>query len=197
MTYPVSIVIDPQLNARNRLTSAFRPILAVPHIIIVGPAISYGKSPGLLAAVAYFLAIVNWFALLFTDRHLHGIRDLTLYYLRWRTRAVAYVALFVDNYPPFGDAPYPATLVFSEPTLPRDRVSIALRLVLALPHILVLVFLLIGWLIVTIIAWFAILLTGSYPASLYPFASGVMQWGLRVEAYMLLLVDEYPPFSLH
>ena len=58
-------------------------------------------------------------------------------------------------------------------------------------------FLLIGWLIVTIIAWFAILFTRSYPASLYPFASGVMLWALRVESYMLLLVDEYPPFSLH
>jgi hypothetical protein len=184
MAYPVSIVIDSQLNTKNRLTTAFRPILAVPHIVVVGPAISYGKSPGLLAAVAYFLAIVNWFALLFTDKDLPGIRDLTLYYLRWRTRAVAYVALFVDNYPPFGDAVYPASLVFAEPPLPRDRVSIALRLVMALPHIFVLVFLLVGWLIVTIIAWFAILLTGSYPASLYPFASGVMQWAVRVEAYM-------------
>jgi hypothetical protein len=41
-----------------------------------------------------------------------------------------------------------------------------------------------------------ILFTGAYPASLYPFAVGVLRWRLRVEAYTLLLVDEYPPFSL-
>jgi hypothetical protein len=35
-----------------------------------------------------------------------------------------------------------------------------------------------------------------YPASLYEFGLGGMRWGLRVEAYLLLLVDEYPPFSL-
>jgi hypothetical protein len=32
--------------------------------------------------------------------------------------------------------------------------------------------------------------------SLRPFGIGVMRWALRVEAYLLLLVDEYPPFSL-
>ena len=53
-----------------------------------------------------------------------------------------------------------------------------------------------AWLIVTIVAWIVVRFTGSFPESLYPFASGVMRWGLRFEAYMLLLVDEYPPFSL-
>ena len=48
----------------------------------------------------------------------------------------------------------------------------------------------------TIVAWFTILFTGNYPASLYDFAVGVLRWNVRVEAYLLLLRDEYPPFTL-
>jgi hypothetical protein len=48
-----------------------------------------------------------------------------------------------------------------------------------------------------IIAWFAILFTGRYPRGLFDYVEGVYRWGLRVEAYMFILVtDEYPPFSL-
>ncbi len=49
----------------------------------------------------------------------------------------------------------------------------------------------------TILAWFAILATGKYPRGLFDYVVGVGRWGLRVEAYAVLLVtDEYPPFSL-
>jgi hypothetical protein len=194
----VSVTITPQLEHRNRLTTAVRPILAIPHAILVGPVYWWSRtgSVGLLGAAAYVLAIVSWFSLLITGEHPRGIREFSLYYLRWRTRALAYMALFVDPYPPFGDGPYPATIDVPEPVVPRDRATIAVRLLLAFPHFVVLCFLLLGWLVTTVIAWFAILFTGSYPPSLYPFGAGVMRWTLRVEAYLLLLVDEYPPFAL-
>jgi hypothetical protein len=83
----------------------------------------------------------------------------------------------------------------AQPTI-RDRASIAVRLFLAVPHLLVLFFLVLAWTLCTVVAWFAILFTGRYPAPLYPFALGVMRWLLRVEAYLLLLVDQYPPFTL-
>ena len=68
---------------------------------------------------------------------------------------------------------------------------------LAIPHIVVLVFLAIAALVCVIIAWFAILFTGRYPRSLFDFVVGVMRWGLRVQAYAILLVtDRYPPFRL-
>ncbi len=198
--YPVTVHVDPQLQNKSRLTTAFRPLLAIPHAIVVGPIVrasaGHDNSPGLLTMVAYFLAVVSWFAILVTGRHPKGIRDFCLYYLRWRTRALAYMALFVDKYPPFGDEPYPATIEIAEPSIQRDAVGVALRLLLAVPHLLALVVLLVGWLFVTIAAWFIVLFTGLYPVSLYRFALGVMTWALRVEAYLLLLVDEYPPFSL-
>ena len=55
---------------------------------------------------------------------------------------------------------------------------------------------LLAWACTTIVAWFIILFTGAYPQSLYGFGTGALRWRLRVEAYMLLMVDAYPPFSL-
>jgi hypothetical protein len=208
MPYPVAVDVTPALTNRNRLTTAFRLFLALPHIIVVGGAglgLTAGydsdgrkvsSEGGLLGAVAVFLAIVSWFTLVFAGTHISGIRQFTAFYLRWRARAVAYLTLLEDPYPPFGDAPYPASLEIVDPVGPRDRVSIALRLVLAIPHFIVLTFVLIGWGLATIAAWFLILFTGSFPKALYDFGAGALRWRLRVEAYMLLMVDEYPPFSL-
>ncbi len=68
---------------------------------------------------------------------------------------------------------------------------------LAIPHIFILVFLGISVVFVTIIAWFAILFTGKYPAGMHEFVVGVLRWSLRVNAYAFLLItDEYPPFRL-
>lgn len=198
MGYPISIVIEPQLDGRNRLTTGLRPILAIPHSILVGPIYwSYRTGGvGLLGAAAYVLAIVSWFTLLITGEHLRGIRDFSLYYLRWRTRTIAYMAFFADGYPPFGDGAYPASIEVIEPAGPRDRATIAARLLLAIPHLVVLLFLIVAWLVTTVIAWFSIVFTGSYPRALHPFGIGVMRWALRVEGYLLLLVDDYPPFTL-
>jgi hypothetical protein len=195
--YPVVTAIPVLQGPRNRLTTAVRPILAIPHAILVGPMYVWSRSGGigLLGAAAYVLAIVSWFTLLISGTHLPGIREFTLYYLRWRVRSLAYMALFADEYPPFGDGPYPATVEVTAPAA-RDRVSIGVRLLLALPHLVVLIFLTIAWLLVTILAWFSILFRGTYPVSVASFATGVMRWCVRVEAYMLLLVDEYPPFAI-
>jgi hypothetical protein len=209
MAYPVSVSVDQRLTGRNRLTTAFRLILAIPHAILIGgpgASIVLGSGPGdpnwrmggeagLLGAVAYFLAVVNWFAIVLTGRPIEPIRDLALFYLRWRTRAIAYMALFADEYPPFGDAPYPARIDVVAPAAARDRLSVAFRVILAIPHFIVLAFVLLGWFITSVIAWVGILLTGHYPEGVYSFGVGAMRWLLRVEAYMLLLVDDYPPFS--
>jgi hypothetical protein len=48
----------------------------------------------------------------------------------------------------------------------------------------------------TAFAWAAIFLTGRFPRALYGFGLGVLAWTVRVEAYILLLRDEYPPFTL-
>ncbi len=116
--------------------------------------------------------------------------------MSWRARAVAYMALLRDDYPPFGEGAYPVTYNVAYPDMPRNKWSVGLRIFYVIPHIVVLLFVGIAWFITAVIAWFAILFTGSYPASLYPFAIGYLRWSLRVESYLLLMRDEYPPFSL-
>ena len=44
----------------------------------------------------------------------------------------------------------------------------------------------------TLTAW----VSGRYPSALYRFGTGALRWTTRVEAYLLLLTDEYPPFTL-
>jgi hypothetical protein len=67
---------------------------------------------------------------------------------------------------------------------------------LAIPHYIVLVFLGIGALFAVIIAFFAVIITGRYPRGLWDYVTGVHRWAVRVVAYVYLLTDEYPPFSL-
>lgn len=142
------------------------------------------------------VTVIAWFAILFTGRMPAGLWSFSVFYLRWRVRAVTYVALLRDEYPPFGEDLYFAELAVPDQPDHRDRVSVAFRLILAVPHLIIVWLLGIAWLITTVIAWFAILLTGKYPAGLYEFSVGVLRWTTNVEAYLLLLHDQYPPFSL-
>jgi hypothetical protein len=209
--HPVTVEVTPALHDRDRLTTAFRIILAIPHLLLVGGPIAatlswswgggssgydWGAGGGVLGMVAAVVAMIAWFAILFTGKYPAGLRGLAVFYLSWRVRAVSYVALLRDEYPPFGDGDYPAGIRLLPEAEERDRLTVAFRVLLALPHLLAVWCLGIAWAVTTMIAWFAILLTGSYPESLYDFGVGVLRWNTRVEAYLLLLHDEYPPFSL-
>lgn len=209
MPYPVTVAVEPLLANRNRLTAAFRIILAIPHLILVGGigagialtghgsrTTSLGGQNGVLGFVAFLLAVVSWFTIVFGGTHIPAIRQFTTFYMRWRVRALAYLMLLEDAYPPFGDAEYPASIAIVDPAA-RNRLTVAFRIILGIPHFIVLVFLLFAWWVTAVVAWLAILVTGGYPEGLYTFAVGCLRWLLRVESYMLLLVDEYPPFSLH
>lgn len=208
MPYPVAVAIEPQVGNRNRLTTLFRLVLAIPHLILVGgPGFVFGArlsrsgwalggENGLLGAVIFFLAFASWITILVSGLHIAGIREITAYYMRWKLRATAYFMLLTDRYPPFGDGEFPAALTIVDPTAPRRRLTVAFRLLLAIPHFIVLAFVTIVWCIATIIAWFAILFTAAYPEGLVTFSVGVVRWYFRLEAYILLMVDEYPPFSL-
>lgn len=211
-SYPVRVHVEPALDGRNRLTAAFRLVLALPHLLLVGGPVAAtlswtwsteGGTPfdgvgtgGVLGAAAAVAGLLAWFAIVFTGRHPAGLWSLGAFYLRWRVKAVAYAALLRDEYPPFGEGDYPVEVELDPPPATRDRLTVAFRIVLALPHLLALWALGIAWGLATVVAWFAILFTGRYPSGLYDFAVGVLQWSVRVEAYVLLLCDEYPPFAL-
>jgi len=209
MTYPVTVRVEPALANRNKLTVGFRLLLAIPHLILVGgigigfalrggrgTSTSFGGETGILGIAAYLLAIVSWILIVIGRNHPPGIREFTRFYMRWRVRALSYLMLLEDDYPPFGDAPYPASVEIVDPALPRNRVTVGFRIFLAIPHFIALFFVVFAWWVTAIAAWVAILITGAYPGGLYEFGVGALRWLLRVEAYILLLVDDYPPFSL-
>src|ERR1700712_3204683 len=69
----------------------------------------------------------------------------------------------------------------------------------AIPHYFLLAFLWPAFLVVTVVAGFAILFTGRYPRSLFAFTSGVLRGSWRGWAYGAngrLGTDQYPPFTL-
>jgi Domain of unknown function (DUF4389) len=97
-------------------------------------------------------------------------------------------------------APAPRTgdeilLAFAGPARQR-RVVTAFRLLLAIPHFIVLYVLTFAAELVAVIGWFAALSTGRLPTGLAGFLTGWLRWATRVYAYVGLLTDEYPPFTL-
>jgi hypothetical protein len=77
----------------------------------------------------------------------------------------------------------------------RSRLTTFFRYLLAIPHFVFATVYGIAFYVVWIIAWFALLFTGRWPASLYEFSGRYLRYLARFSAYMYLGVDQYPPFS--
>lgn len=92
---------------------------------------------------------------------------------------------------------YPVSLK-GELTEPLNRWLFLVKWLLIIPHLVVLLFLLIGFVFSWLFSLFAILFTGRYPRGLFDYNVGVLRWSWRVGyySYQALGTDKYPPFSL-
>ncbi len=200
--YPVRFSIDYPESSR-RLTALFRLVLAIPILILL--SLVSGAAPtgdtteyqGMTLLVAGgLLWLPPMLMILFRRKYPRWWFDWNLELLRFVTRVEAYLMLLRDDYPSTDerqgvhiDVPYPDV----EGEL--NRFLPLVKWILAIPHYVVLA--IIGSLafLVTIIAWFAILIVGRYPRELFLFVEGTLRWGMRVTAYAFLLTtDRYPPF---
>jgi uncharacterized protein DUF4389 len=181
---------------RSRLTVFFRFFLALPHLIVLG----------VWSLIALLMAIINWFAILFTGRTVGG--DLQVRYLRYFTHVDAYLNLAANPFPGFGGEAdvYPIEVEVSEARR-QSRWKTGFRFVLALPALLLAsTFGAAGVQVgggnfrtsfgiiaaAAFLGWFASLVRARMPQGLRDLIVYGLGYSVQVAAYFLLVTDRYP-----
>jgi Domain of unknown function (DUF4389) len=182
--YPVQVDI-PRPAKTSRLLLLLRIFLILPQLLF---AI-------VVSVVALVLALINYLVVLITGHAAFvGFLSGTVRYL---TRVNAYWYFLVDKYPPFslGEAPeYPVEVLVARPGhIHRWRIF---SYILAFPHLLILYGLQILVSFTTLVAFVIVLIFGRYPAGLFGLGVALMRYQARLAAYLYLVVDRYPPFTL-
>ena len=95
---------------------------------------------------------------------------------------------------PLTGDPFP--LLVSLPARERQRRwTVLIRLLLAIPLAIVVLFIGIATSVVVVIGWFAALFTGRVPDFVRRLVTVYLRVGLRLQAYLMLLTDRFPPFD--
>jgi len=190
--YPTQLDFD-----AHREIDRWRPLvqwlLAIPQLFIVNA----------LSSLRNILTVISLFTVLFTKRIPRPLFDAIAMTHRYEWRAISYALFLHEDYPPFDFQPASAdngveahtAVSFAYPE-ELSRWKPLVKWLLAVPHYLVLVVLMIASVFVVLFTGFAVVFTGRYPTGARDFLVGAYRWQLRVQAYVCLLTDQYPPFSL-
>lgn len=162
-----------------------RGLFIIPHSIILY----------FLTFAVSVVTFVAWFAILFTGHYPAGMWAFSMSVMAWAARVQVYVMGLRDEYPPFGEGPYPVQFVQGRAAR-QSRWLLFARPFMLLPHYVCLMFIGTAAGIVALVAWIAVLFTGRMPRGMFGFITGTLRWAFRVQLYQLMLTDAYPPFSL-
>jgi Domain of unknown function (DUF4389) len=186
--HPVRLRITDDLR-RTRLTAAFRLILVIPHLLWAA----------LLGVVAVFAVIANWFATLVTARSPDGLHNFLAGYLRYVTHVTAYLFLIADPYPRFfllqEAAEYPVDLEI-DPPVAQNRWTVAFRIILAIPALIVANILRNLSTVLAIFSWVMAVLQARVPEGIRNFAALALRYETQTYAYVALLTQRYPSFNV-
>jgi Domain of unknown function (DUF4389) len=185
--YPVTFEAD-YLEQRNRLTALLRLILAIPLAIWLY----------IYLIVAFIAIVIAWFAIVVTGRYPKGLYDFVEGFIRYLARVTAYTALLCDPYPPFrgsDDPAYPVRMHFAGPLDQYSRLKTFLRIILAIPILILRYVTNLLLEIGAIGAWFVIIITGKLPRGLFDVMVLANSYTARSDAYLALLTETYPPFE--
>lgn len=203
-------------ETRDRLTVALRIFWIIPIAIILAlvsgsqQTVTYtvylnqanqvmARTRDVTGSIFTALGAATALMIIFRQRYPRWWFDFARELTRFSYRVGAYFLLLTDVYP----STVEEQAIHLEIDYPEDvpsqlnRFMPIVKWLLAIPHYICLAFLALCAIFASIVAWFTIVFTGRYPRDLFDFVVGVGRWGLRVNAYMALLVtDKYPPFSL-
>ena len=168
---------------QRRVTVFFRYILVIPQFFVL-----------LFVGIgAYFVAIIGWFAALFTGRLPESIAKFLLGYVRWYTRICAYQFLMVDQYPPFSldpDPTYPVDVIVTTGRL--NRFAVFFRIILVIPASILATVLSYGMFALSFITWIVTLVNGKMPDSFFGATAATVRFQARTYAYFAMLTSYYP-----
>jgi hypothetical protein len=183
--YPVVFLV-PRAEKSSRLLMIFRPFLMLPVSLFMLP---YGFAAMIVTGIAFWAIII-------IGRYPSSMWAFAERYFRFLTQLDAYSYLLTDRYPPFNgrsDNGYPVKALAMYPDK-MSRLMVFFRGLILFPHF----FFSAGYGFVTGITmflnFFAVLFTGRIPDSFWKIILGYFVYSSRLRSYMLLLVDEYPPF---
>lgn len=183
-SHPVRLQVTDDLQ-RNRLTVFFRLLLAVPHLVWMW----------LWSLIAMYVAApITWLATLIMGRPPEALHAFLAAYTRYRTHLTAYLTFLADPYPGFTGAPgYPVDVELPGPS-EQNRLITLLRLILAIPALLVTYVLLLLQYVIAIFGWFVCLATGRMPEGMRNLGTYATRYEAQTNAYLLLLTERYPSF---
>lgn len=184
MGYPLTYNVDYPEGDLSRLGALFRIILVIPAEVV-----------SFFLAGTTFLPLV--LMILFRRKYPRWWFDFNLERARFSARVNVYFHLMTDLYPSTDEAQSVSLDMEYPDSSGLNRFLPLIKWLLAIPHGVILWILGIISLILLVIAWIVIIITGRYPRGLFDFQVGYQRWSARVNAYAFVLItDRYPPFSM-